>query len=250
MITNLNFSLFPSKELFTFSKNSIALIDARKNQILVVIPFLTNASAKNDNFQNALERESKNPYIKNQSDKDKIRVDAFLAFRNFSESGTTRRKEGVSAAAEVIVAVIRKYVWSIQKLGLKAKTAAITNIISEIKTKHVVELTLIGGDELLDELTISQLEFEAAVQKVIESASVINEPTVAEARPELVAALKALFQIISLQEIAAPSADLTTLIVSLNELITTSLSTVKASDTRAENKKKEKEGKTIDTNVS
>jgi len=249
MITNLNFSLFPSKELFTFSKNSIVLIDARKDQIPAVIPFLTNASAKNDNFQNALERESKNPYIKNQSDQDKIRVDAFLAFRNFSESGTTRRKEGVSAAAEVIVAVIRKHVWSIQKLGLKAKTAAITNIISEIKTKHVAELTLMGGNELLDELTISQLEFEAAAKKVIESASETNEPTVAETRPELTAALKALFQAISLQEIAAPSAELTLLIASLNELVTTSLSTVKASDTRAVNKKKE-DSKTNSTSNS
>ena len=250
MIINLNFSLFPSKELFTFSKNSITLIEAKKTQIPVVVPFLLNAKTKNDNFQSALERESKNPFIKNQSEKDKIRVDAFLAFRNFSESGTTRRKAGVSVAAEAIVAVIRKHARTVQSLGLKAKTAAITNIISEIKTKYAAELTLIGGDELLDELTVSQSEFESAVQKVIESASAINEPTVAEARPETVAALKALFQIISLQEIAAPSADLTALIASLNELVTTSLSTVKASDTRAENKTKEKEGKTTDTNVS
>ena len=250
MISNFNFSLFPSKELFTFSKNSITLIEAKKTQIPVVVPFLLNAKTKNDNFQSALERESKNPFIKNQSEKDKIRVDAFLAFRNFSESGTTRRKAGVSVAAEAIVAVIRKHAWTVQSLGLKAKTAAITNIISEIKTKYAAELTLIGGDELLDELTVSQSEFESAVQKVIESASTINEPTVAEARPEIVAALKALFQIISLQEIAAPSADLTALIASLNELVTTSLSTVKASDTRAENKTKEKEGKTTDTNVS
>lgn len=239
MIPNFNFSLFPSKELFTFGKNSIALIDAKKTQIPVVVPFLLNAKTKNDNFQSALERESKNPYIINQSEKDKIRVDAFLAFRNFVESGTTRRKAGVSEAARIIVVVIRKHAWTIQSLGLKAKTAAITNIISEIKTKYAAELALIGGDELLDELTISQIEFESAAQKVLESASAINGPTVAEARPELVAALKALFQIISLQEIAAPSAELTILVDSVNELITKSLSTVKATDTRAENKKKE-----------
>ena len=139
--------------------------------------------------------------------------------------------------------------WSIQKLGLKAKTAAITNIISEIKTKHAAELMLMGGNELLDELTISQLEFEAAAKQVIESASETNEPTVAETRPELTAALKALFQAISLQEIASPSTELTLLIASLNELVTTSLSTVKASDTRAVNKKKE-DSKTNSTSNS
>jgi len=84
----------------------------------------------------------------------------------------------------------------------------------------------------------AQRDYETASKQVVESASGNNEPTVAESRPELVAALKALFQIISLQEISAPSEDVTSLIASINELIVNSLSTVKASGTRAENAKK------------
>ena len=244
MITNLNYSLFPSKELFTFAKAVITVSDAKKSKLPVVIPFLNNTTLKCGGFQAALERESKNPFVKVQSERDKVRIDAFMAFRNLGESATTRRKEGMPEAGEVIVAVIRKHGWRIQILGLKARTAAITNIISEIKTKHAAELTLIGGDELLDELTEAQMDFEAATQKLIESASEMNEPTVAEARPEMVASIKALFQIVSLQEISAPSADVTALISSLNELVITSLSTVKASDTRSENIKKAAENKT------
>jgi hypothetical protein len=238
MISSLNFALFPSNELFTFSKNVIALAEAKKLQIVAIEPFLINANTKAIAFQSALERESKNPLIKNQSESDKIRIDAFMTFRNYSESATTRRKLGIPEAADTIIAIIRKYTWTIQSLGQKARTAKLTNIISEIKTKHAAELTLIGGDELLDELTQAELDYELAFKKVQESKVNANEPTVAETRPEVVSALKSLFQIVGLQEIAAPSADVTALIASLNELITNSLSTVKATDTRSANKKK------------
>jgi len=235
MISSLNFALFPSNELFTFSKNVIALAEAKKLKIPAIEPFLLNANTKTIAFQSALERESKNPLIKSQSDSDKIRIDAFMTFRNYSESATTRQKQGVPEAAAVIIATIRKHTWTIQSLGQKARTAAITNIISETKTKHAAELTLIGGNELLDELTHAELDYESAFK---ESIATSNEPTVADTRPEAVAAIKALFQIVSLQEISAPSADVAALISSLNELITTSLSTVKATGTRAENNKK------------
>lgn len=244
MISNLNFSLFSSKELFTFGKNAVTLAEAKKSSIPALQPFLTNAKTRLTTFQSALERESKNPVIQLQSEKDKIRIDAFMAFRNFTESGTTRRKEGVPAAAGEIIGVIRKHSWSVQMLGQKNRTAAINNIVSEIKTKHAAQLALTGGTELLDELEQAQLDYEETAKLVVETASGNSEPTVSESRPELVLAIKSLFQIINLQQISAPSADLTALIAALNEHITTSIATVKATDTRAENAKKKTGDKT------
>ncbi|MEI6754061.1 MAG: DUF6261 family protein [Paludibacter sp.] len=238
MITSLNFSLFPSKELFTFGKNTLSIAETKKGSIIVIEPFLNNAKTRLATFQSAMERESKNPLIITQSEQDSVRIDAFMTFRNAAESATTRRKEGVSAAGIEIVATIRKHTWTIQTLGQKARTAVLNNIISEIKTKHAAQLILIGGTELMEELEQAQHDYETASTQVVESASENNEPTVGESRPELIAALKALFQIISLQEIAAPSADVIALIAALNELIINSLSTVKASGTRAENAKK------------
>ncbi len=238
MISILNFALFPSKELFTFGKNTVTLVEAKKSSIPALQPFLTNVKTRLSTFQSALERESKNPLIQLQSEKDKIRIDAFMAFRNLTESGATRRKEGVAAASTEIIAIIRKHSWSIQLLGQKTRTAAINNIVSEIKTKHAAQLALTGGTELLDELEQAQLDYETTAKQVVETASGNSEPTVSESRPELVQALKSLFQIISLQEISAPSADVTALIAALNEHITASLATVKASGTRAENAKK------------
>ena len=238
MITSLNFSLFPSNELLTFAKGTISVAEAKKTQLPVIVPFLSNVTLKCGVYQSALEREQKNPLTKLQISKDEIRNDAFTAFRSYGEYAESRRKDSWNVAAVAILSVIRKHGWSAQTWGYKAKSAAFTNIISELKSKYTTELKLIGADELLNELAAAQTDFEDAAKQVVESASVTHEPTVSETRPELVIAIKALFQIVSLQEISAPSADVAALISSLNELITTSLSTVKATGTRAENNKK------------
>jgi hypothetical protein len=237
MIATVNLALFPSDELFTLAKGIISLSVEKKTQLPVIIPFLDNVIQKCNNFQSALERESKNPFIKLQSEKNDALSDSFLSFRKQCESGQTRRKEGWKPAAEILLAVIRKHGWSAHNMGYKAKTAAIITITSEIRAKHMTELAKIQATEWLEELEAAKADFATAAMQVVEAASANHEYVVADTRPELIAALKALFQTISLQQIAAPSVDLDALTDQLNELIGTSLATVKASNTRAENSK-------------
>jgi len=237
MITSVNYSFFPGNELHTFGTRTYTIVDAKKSDFPGVVPYLNNLEVKFNVFQSAQERESKNPATKLQGAKDERRNNAILSFRSYGESASLRPIEGWKNAGDAILGVIRKHDWSAHHLGYKAKSGVINNIISEIRTKYAAELALIGGTELLNELEIAQKEFEAAAKQFVEVAST-NEPTVAEARPELIAALRALFQFIGLQQIAAPSEKLTALISTLNELINTSISTLKASDTRWENQKK------------
>ena len=248
MITNVNYSLLPGDELLTFGLRAINAVDAKKLQLPSVVPYLNNASVKCSGFKSAQERESKNPVTKLQEAKAGVCNDTFIAMRKYFESASARRKEGWSVAAESLLSVIRKHGWSAQHLGYKAKSGVLNNIVSEIRTKYPAELALIAGGELLDEVNDALVDFEATAHQVVEVAASNNEPTVAETRPELEGALRAMFQFIGLQQIAAPSDDLTALIATLNELIVTSLSTVKASDTRAENNKKNDASKT-DTTV-
>jgi len=243
MITSVNYSLFPGAELLTFASRAIAAVDAKKLQLPSVVPYLNNSSVKCNAFKSALERGSKNPVTKLQAAKAEVCNDAFIAFRKNCESAAARRKQGWAEAAQTILTVIRKHGWSAQHLGYKAKSAVINNIISEIRTKHATELALIGVAETLDELSDAQADFETTAKQFVEVAATTNEPTVVETRPELIVAIRAMLQFIGLQQIAAPSDVLTALINELNELIVSSLSTLKASDMRAENKKKEN-GKT------
>ena len=238
MITSVNYSLFPGDELLTFAKRAIAAAEAKKLQLPSIVPYLNNASAKCDAFQSAQERESKNPITKQQAAKAEVCNDAFIAFRKNCESASARRKEGWSDAANSLLSVIRKHGWSAQHLGYKAKMGVLNNIVSEIRTKYPAELALIIGGELLDEVNDALVDFEATAKQFVDVAAATDEPTVMETRPELIVALRAMLQFVGLQQIAAPGDDLTALIATLNELIVSSLSTVRASDTRAENSKK------------
>ena len=250
MIESVNFRLFPGDELLTFGTRGISAVDARKTQLPSVVPYLNNATVKCNAFKSAQERESKNPVTILLAGKAGVCNDSFIAMRKYFESASARRKEGWSAAAESLLSVIRKHGWSAQILGYKAKTGVLNNIITEIRTKYPTQLALIGGEELLDEVSDALVDFEATAKQVVDVAASNNEPTVAETRPELIVAIRSMFQFVGLQEIAAPSRDLTALIEELNELIVTSLSTVRASDTRTENIKKKDAGKIETTTAS
>ena len=244
MITSVNYSLFPGDELLTFTMRVIAATEVKKLKLPSVVPYLNNTIIKCNTFRRALERESKNPITKLQTAKAQMCNDAFFAFRYYCESASARPKEGWSSAANTLLSVIRKHGWSAHRLGYKAKSGVINNIVSEIRAKYATELALISAGELLDELNDAELDFEATAKQFVEVASSSNEPTVVETRPELITAMRAQLQFIGLQQIAAPGDDLTALINALNELITSSVSTLKASDTRAENSRKNDTRKT------
>ncbi|MEI8274263.1 MAG: hypothetical protein WCG08_16745 [Paludibacter sp.] len=69
MIPTTNFSLFPSEELYSFSKKSVILIDEKKTTISAVEPFLSNTKTRLTDYKSALDREAKNPLIKIRTQK-------------------------------------------------------------------------------------------------------------------------------------------------------------------------------------
>jgi hypothetical protein len=238
MINSLNFSLFPSDELFTFAKGALTIVQQQKEQTPGLAPFIGKATTSLTNYQSALERERKNPFTLLLAEKDGIRDSAFLAFRTLAEAASYRAKPGWNTAASKILEIIRRQGWSAAALGYKAETAALTNMISEIKGKCATELTLIIATEWLNELEEAQQAFETVAYQSVTSAPV-EEPTIWQIRPLLTNALKSLFSMISLLQSATPTPELAAIEPAINELIVRSLSTVKAADTRAENKKGE-----------
>ena len=238
MINSFNFSLFPSDELFTFTKRTLTIVEPNLEHTPGLVPFFAKTSQTFALYQSALEREKKNPFTLLLSGKDGKRDTRFLGFRTYVEAASYRDIPEWNAAAEKILEVIRRHGWTAYGFGYKAETAAITNIISEIRNKFAEELALIGATDWLNELDEAQIDFDAAThQSVIEAPT--GEPTIWEARPILTNSLRSLFSMISLQNSGTPSEELTILEAALNELIVRSLATVKAANTRVENKKKD-----------
>lgn len=238
MIISINFSLFPSDELFTFSKGVLTIVDEKKEQATALIPFFDKAAQALELYQSSLERERKNPFTLILAEKNGQRDDAFMAFRSYTKAASYRKNADWNTAASKILEVIRHHAWSATGLGYKAETAALTNIISEVRNKYGSEVTLIGAADWLDELDAAEKAFDTVFHQSI-IATPTDEPGIWDIRPLLTNSLKALLSMISLLHSNAPEPVLATLETSLNELIVRSLATVKASNTRADHRKKE-----------
>ena len=133
MITTVNFSLFPSNELFTFAKGAITIVDEKKEQIPAIVPFAEKAGQSLTMFQSALERERKSPFTLPLATADTKRDGSFYGFRTYVEATGYRDKEGWTEASTKMLEIIRRHGWSAALMGYKAETAVLTNIISEIK---------------------------------------------------------------------------------------------------------------------
>jgi len=152
MIQKTNFSLFPSEELYSFSKKAVILVDEKRPSIPAVEPFLSNTKLRLEDFKSALDREAKNPLVKIRTQKATDQIDAFMALRKQAESASTRKRPGVPEAAQIIIDVIRKYGWTIQTFGQKVRLTQLEGLITELRSKYQAEVATIGATELLDEL--------------------------------------------------------------------------------------------------
>jgi hypothetical protein len=238
MIASVNFALFPSDELFTFTKRALTIVETKKDQIPGLEPFYAKTSETFALYQRALERETKNPFTLLLAAKDAVRDSAFMGFRTYIEAASYRAIPGWTDAANKILEIIRRHGWSAAVFGYKAETAAITNIISEVRNKCADELALIGANDWLNELEAAELDFDAVAHQSVNEAPA-GEPTIVGVRPALTNSLRSLFSMIALLNSSTPSDTLTALETALSELIVRSLATVKAAGTRAENQKKD-----------
>lgn len=248
MISTLNFSSIPSDELYTFGKNTLAICESKRTSIPAIVPFLDKSKDSLDKFQVSRERELTNPLIQLQTNEDNTRKRCYISFRNFCDSASKRNNAEAAESGAKLKAVFRKYGWTIQTNGQKSRTAIISDVVSEIENKYSAELKAIAGEAYLAELKQAEISYEDIAKKVVEEESANSEPTLTQTRPVMVGCFRALFQAISLQEMATPSDEVTALVAAINQLITSSTASVKAADTRAENaKKKAAAASTTDT---
>ncbi len=222
MINHLNFSLFPYTELLNFSMDFIAVVEESKVKKALTAIYLAAVKSKFTPYQIAFESEMKNPYTRSQLEKDEIRNAAFIVFRSYCEWAKNHDTDSRMQARRVLLNVIRQHAWNAQDLGYIPKSTAITNIVSDIISNYSTELKLIAAEELLDDLAVSQLNFEGIVP-----AAPVFTATVSETRPQLVVAIQSFLRFISLQEIFVPTNEMSTLITELNVLSENYYSTLK-----------------------
>jgi hypothetical protein len=240
MTESLNAKMLQSNELLTFGQRVIGVFTSNDtNSKYGLDPFVTRAISAYNNFNKAFERESKNPFTDDLALADAERDASFVGFRNYIVACSLRNSSGWNTAANRILDIIRKHGWSAASFGYKAETAALTNVIDEVKTKCTADLTLLSATEWFAQLETAQTAFEQVQNASINRDTSNEGPTIRDTRPVLTQALRALLSITDLQFSATPDdAILKTYMNALNELILVTMTSVRANATRQQNDKK------------
>lgn len=238
MINSINYSIFPSDELYTFGSGVASHVN---NKITSLPALSTRANFLNMQlgfFQKALMRTTKNPYTQQLATADEALDRSFKAMCTYFEAASQREIKSWRQAAIALIDVTDRYGRTSYKLGYKAQIATQSNLAKEIKEKHMAQLSAIAGDDWFAAFDGNLSSFIALFNKSTEEAHT-DQPTLQVSRPQLTDALRKLFNRINVLAEDEPSDEVNALINSLNELIVRSLSTAKASATREQRQRDE-----------
>ncbi len=247
MIETKNFTIIPTDELFTLTERTIELVTDVKLAVPSVVPLLENVCNTYVDFQAALEHEHSDPNTPLIKEKDKIRDNGFLAYRDYLVAAKHRLQPEWPVAAKKLITVVKQLGWTAYNLGYKAESAAIINIVIETRNKYSDELTTINATDWLNELDAAEQAFDTAVKQSLKEVKA-DDPIIKLVRPKVINDLKALYNFITLLQVGKANPELAALEISLNELVVKSLATAKAAKTRAENKKKAEKKKNTSKN--
>lgn len=239
MLLALNYGLIDSNQLLTLGKSINGIFssfDPSKDPY-VLAPFVTRAAQSYKLYSQAYEREAKNPYTKLLEGADKVRDSSFFGYRDYVGSCIYSEEVNVQEAARRLVEVIYKHGWGAAYFGYKAETAALTKIINETRDYFLADVELVGAMTRFQHLEQKEIAFEE-VQKSSATRPTQGLPTLVEARPKLIDALRKLINMVDNHYSANPSDTvLMGYVKALNELINLTMSTARAAETREKNKK-------------
>lgn len=233
MIGSINFSLLTNEVLATFAQRSLSVYGDEAALDPAVAIFFTKAGACLKQYQKVFKRVDTKPYTEYKARIDSERDEAFIAFRNYVEACSHRDFDDWMRRAEVLLKVINRHGWSAWSEGYQKQSAIMTSLISELKGQHQETLERIEAVEWLDELVQKQEAFEQAEREGV--SNVIASTTISETRPPLEEALRSLFSMTDLLCQATSSEDLAKIIAGLNNLISQTMATARATTTRQRN---------------
>lgn len=245
MMNSVNYSLIESDELLTFGKGITGLFSNFNpaTDTYVLRPFVTRATNATAYYATAYERDLTNPYTVKLINADRLRDGAYYYFRDFTASFLTSEVEEEKEAALRLTRIMKKHGWQAANYGYKKETAAFTKMTNEINSTAKEDLQTLGATARFEKWVTREAEFEALQESSV-SQPPSGLPTVLEARPKLIEALRRLMGQVDAHYAENPTdSTLAGYLNAINELITLTMTTARANQTRDENKKKDSETK-------
>jgi len=235
----LNYSIISHKALQVMAANLVRLIEAGDPEALGILIFFNKLKQSLSAYDGSLTKDRGSSYTELLFKKDFLRDEGFLALRFYLEACSHSAKEGWAAAANDLLAIFRKYGWSLHLEGYQNETASLSGLIKELsEADNVAKLTLLLATGWFDELKLVAIDFVDLYQESLNEGD-DGVLTIADSRKTLTADVRALFSMLEFMHGAANNRALNALVIGVETLVNETMATARAAETRKQNKEVE-----------
>lgn len=185
------FSILTLKELYTFGIRIMNVIPENQNDYVQSI--LNSLNLANTNLEKAMGRALTSEFTSVLIEKDKLRDDVFVGFRNYCFSFVRSQVQAKKQAAALLWNIFETIGTTIYNHSYSVQTAEMNSLIQALKSSEVTTaVTTINGTEWLEQLTEAQNNFEATYSDKVNTESAINYPLSIESKNKIIRYLDAL----------------------------------------------------------
>jgi hypothetical protein len=232
MQNNLNYSFFTGSALYAFVRAMLKIVDSSKLTDGLLKTLLVKLETVFGSFSKGFERDANDPLTVEAAEMDALRDQYYGGMKGYIRSFLKSPDTAKAAAAEKLVAVIRKHGWDAESYSYNNETTAITKCVEEMTKTYSSEVTLLGlTDMWLNPLNRAQSAFETIQNQRIENGAV-DVPTITMYRTPLRKALAKFIETLATFAENSDDAILKGYAATIDELIGRTMATLKASANR------------------
>lgn len=206
MLNELSTTLLLPAELKTTSERIISIVSESIKTEPFVDEVITTIETDKKQLDEALLHDRINEYTKVLLGKDLNRDSAFLSVRDLAHSFTRRLNPVEAKAGEMIVDIIQKHGWQLNRLPYAQESAGLSLLFVELDAPAAAAaLKTIGGATCYADLKTAQAEFEKTYNQKVSAQTKEDYPYLTQARTRLSQHLQTLLSCIEiLVEIRGP----------------------------------------------
>ncbi len=232
MIKPIKSRYLSTEEVYVLALNTQALIKSSDIEEQLKTKLLTCINKNILSFEEALNRNKKNPLTISKKEKDIIRDHYFLGLRSYIESMTYHWEESINTSAHSISEVIERHGHSLHNLGYNEETALLNSLIAELQQEPgSTHIATTGAQSWLAKLAEAQIDFEKTKSDAIDHDS-IEKPSINKTKTLVIKDLNDVLNYIGIEEKFNETPAITDLISKINQNILSVVSIAKARNTR------------------
>lgn len=232
MKNSLNYSFFTGSALYAFVRALLMIVDSSKLTDGLLKTLLVKLETVFASFSKGFERDANDPLTSEAAQKDLLRDQYYSGMKGYIRSFLKSPDTAKAAAAEKLVAVVRKYGWKAESYSYDMETTSITKCVEEMTTTYSAEVALLGlSDMWITPLSQAQAAFETIQNQRVENGAV-DVPTISMYRTPLRKALATFVETLATFAENSDDATLQGYVAAIDELIGRTMATLKASANR------------------